>query len=110
MKNKSFEDKFYGDPFRKENHPEKKPDESWYINLDTREPDFDHSYAEITFQSKRLGRIAYDINGEEIPNCVPVFVSKEEYKSPITSGWLNNINKELDRIDNIRKPFFLSDD
>ncbi len=40
------------------------------------------NFAQIKFSTKRLGRVAYDEQGEEIEDQVPVFVNKNEETKP----------------------------
>lgn len=54
-------------------HPELKPGEVFFTNLSCED-----DWEEIGWLSKRLGKTAYDVNGNIIPGLRPVFVWKSE--------------------------------
>ncbi len=57
-----------------ENHPEIMEGEMFITN------EFDvFVYNEIRWKTKRMGKIAYDINGKFLYGWFPVFIQKKEY-------------------------------
>lgn len=57
-----------------DNHPEKKEGERWYANVK------ENRYINLPFQTKRKGKIAYDIKGKILSDkdIFPVFILKAE--------------------------------
>lgn len=55
-------------------HPEAHEGEVWIANLPPNQIDT------IRWQSKRVGRVAYDIEGNVIPNVFPVFAKAFELR------------------------------
>jgi len=63
----------------REQHPELRTGEKWLTNVGV-----ENAGQEIGYQSKRIGEVAYDIEGNVVEGLVPVFVSKEEYDKKTT--------------------------
>ena len=59
-----------------QNHPEQRKDETFLQNCYSGEPD---QFADIEFQTKRAGKLAYDIFGVVQLHFFPVFVLTTEY-------------------------------
>ena len=57
-------------------HPEQQPGEVLLTNCSSDEPD---EFANIDYQTKEAGLVAYDENYRTIPYWFPVFVSTAEY-------------------------------
>ncbi len=59
-------------------HPECQPGWVWLTNCDKDNPD---DFEAIGYQTKITGKVAYDINGKEVPGLFPVFVRESEYNT-----------------------------
>lgn len=70
----------------KKRHPELRKGEVFLTNIDwpeLREDDLDDlrtNWGEIGYSTKRLGEIAYGLNGIPLPGLRPVFVKGAEFK------------------------------
>jgi len=62
------------------NHPELQKGEVFLTNIpDEESAAHGHGLKRVEkWKTKRMGRIAYDINGHQIDNMLPVFVQKDE--------------------------------
>ncbi|MFH0755056.1 MAG: hypothetical protein V1910_00090 [bacterium] len=60
--------------FDQQKHPELLEGEMWFTNS------WPNKDGEIRYNSKRVGKKAYDKFGKEAQDLVPVFISKEEYE------------------------------
>lgn len=58
-------------------HPEAREDEIFLLNYQPN-PKRGISYEDISFQTKRMGNIAYSEDGKIIANAKPVFINYQE--------------------------------
>ena len=68
----------------REQHPELRTGERRLTNVGV-----ENVGQEIGYQSKRVGKVAYDIQGNVIEGMVPVFVLKEEYNKKTTPAYMD---------------------
>lgn len=60
--------------FERKPHPERCPNEVFLANFD------ENGFHVISWNTKRRGQTAYDINGKPVQGLFPVFVAKAEYE------------------------------